>query len=515
MFGSRLCAQDIDMTGLTGGQFKYGEDEFPDTFDPITSDLSMANVRLSELIFEALLDKDIVGNYVPELAAQMPVVQGKEVVFELKQNVTWHDGKPFTAEDVKFTHDLIKHPQTECDPYLRRLMRKFDACIVLGPYRVKFILNKPVAEPYYLFNFKIVPKNVINKSYLTKRHPFVMKPIGTGPFQFLTRGNSSISLTVTNPHHFGRAYLDRIKMEYYADPGTMLQTLLFDGIDAIIRINNKDYAQIATAGKFNLRQYNALSFSYLGYNFKNPILKIKKIREAIAYGINRKKILQEHYFDKGQLISGPYAPASSCYNPEIAQIEYFPEKAKLLLEEAGCKDTDQDGILELNGRKLEFTLIIEAEKESVSSTEGAALAIADYLHDLGFKIHITHMDAQSLISRVFKQRDFDMLLSVWYFDASNDISSLFYSTGYNNYISYSNPEVDELINRYLEELDPDKRRLICYELHRILSEEMPYTFLWSLEQWAAIHQKVLGTEYIDPWNFFNHIRLWRIPYGEQ
>ena len=86
------------MTGLTGGQFKYGEDEFPDTFDPITSDLSMANVRLSELIFEALLDKDIVGNYVPELAAQMPVVQGKEVVFELKQNVTWHDGKPFTAD---------------------------------------------------------------------------------------------------------------------------------------------------------------------------------------------------------------------------------------------------------------------------------------------------------------------------------------------------------------------------------------------------------------------------------
>ena len=115
LFGAIFCpAQELD---LTGGEIKYGENEFPGSFDPITS-VEMSNLRLVELLFESLLTTDELDNYIPQLADEMPSINGRIVQFKLKNNVNWHDGKPFTSKDVKFTFDLLRNNKTIKSPYL-------------------------------------------------------------------------------------------------------------------------------------------------------------------------------------------------------------------------------------------------------------------------------------------------------------------------------------------------------------------------------------------------------------
>lgn len=499
---------------LYGGELKYGENEFPDSFDPITSTLNMPNVRLMELLFESLLVTDELGNYVPQLSEGMPVISGTEVIFNLKQNVTWHDGQPFTSADVKFTYDLIKNNRTVKEPYLKALIDYFQGCSVLGPYQVKFTLKQALPEPYYLFTFKIVPKHAIGKDYLQKTDPFVRNPIGTGPFKFVGNVENTIKLQAQDPYHGdgGRAFLDRIKMEYIADPQAMYTSLKFGGLDAIVEIRFKDISDLKSTNKFNIREYNSLSFSYIGYNFRNPILKIKKVRQAMSLGIDRAQILKVYHLNKGILISGPFPPAGPWTNPDIHPWPFKPDLAKELLMDINCTDLNGDGILELNNQPLEFTLIIEKEGKNV---EEVAQAIKDYLKDIGIRINIKHMDSQAILSTVFRNKNFDMIISGWVFDAANDVSSLFRTDGYNNFISYSNSDVDKLIDFISNTTDSERRRLANYKLHEILALECPYTFLWTLHKYAAIHKKVRGTEKIHPFKFFTFITDWYIPRTEQ
>ncbi len=506
-------AQDIDPTRY-GGELRYGEDQFPDSFDPITSIQNMANIRLMELMFESLLDEDEFGEYIPRLAAEMPAIKGNEVIFKLRSDVAWHDGTAFTSEDVKFTFDLLKNPQTVCDPYLRKLVDKFSLCRILGPYQVQFILKEAVVNPQHLFTFKIVPRHVVAADYLQKQNPFVRNPVGSGPFRFVENIKNVIKLEVANPSDGGRAYLDRMVMAHVPDPQRMLDLAKSPGgLDAVVEVRVKDISEYETTGQFNLRQYNSLSFSYIGYNFQHPALRIKQVRQALALGIDRAKILKHHYYGKGQLISGPYPPASPYNNPEVKpdMQTYAPNLAKQLLDRANCLDSNGDGVRDYNGKALIFDLIIQTDDQRTTLLERAAVAIQDYWNDLGIKVNIKHMDSQAAQAAVFQNKNFDMIMAGWTFDAANDVSSLFHTNGYNNFISYSNPRVDSLINSIKNTNDPEQKRLLNHKLHRLLFDELPYTFLWTLDKYAAIKKKVYGTEDIHPFTFFKYIENWYIP----
>ena len=160
---------------------------------------------------------------------------------------------------------------------------------------------------------------------------------------------------------------------------------------------------------------------------------------------------------------------------------------------------------------LEFSLIIEAEGQSQTDVEGAALAIKEYLSEIGIKVNIKHMDSQSINSIVFKNKKFDMIISSWVFDQLNDVSSLFQSKGANNYISYKNKKVDKYLDVISRVDDKEKIRLANFALHKILQVDCPYAFLWTLDKYAAIHKKIGGSDDIHPFKFFTFIRNWYIP----
>jgi ABC-type transport system substrate-binding protein len=218
------------------------------------------------------------------------------------------------------------------------------------------------------------------------------------------------------------------------------------------------------------------------------------------------------------MISGPFAPGSWAYNLDVKPLSFDAVEAKELLSRAGYTRTGADGYLVTEEvTPLEFTLKVPIEKEN-ETIKRVVLAFQNYMRQVGVKVNLEFREWQAWQEDVFVNHDFDLMIAEWAFDDSADISTPFHSkeTGAwrNNFIGYSNPEVDGLIIEAKTTLDREKQRTINQKLHALLAEDQPYTFLWTVTNYAAIHKKVRHVD-IQPFKFFTFVDGRYIPAKEQ
>ena len=500
-----------------GGTLSYGEYGRPATLDPITSN-EMISMRLSELIFNGLVGINERQEIVPELAERWDTSKdGRTYTFFLRKDVTWHprpdeEAKPFTANDVVFTYNIMMHPKTITPLKVR--FEFIEKITKLDDYTVQVTLKRPILNALAKFSFKIIPAHgTSNSLYLTREDAFVQHPIGTGPY-ILKSVNADREITlVANEKYFkGRPHLDQITAKPFADQNIMTQALTFNAIDMIVLVNPRSIAEIQGDKRYILQPYNALSYSFFGYNLRNPLLADKRVRQALGYALNRKEMLDAFFNGQGTLISGPFAPGSWAYNLDVQPMAFNPQKAKELLAEAGFKP-GADGIMEKDGKKLALTLSVPIEKES-EAVKRVVLSFQNYLKNVGVSVKVEFKEWQSWKESVFADNSFDVIFASWVFDDSADISSLFHSAEIgawkNNFGGFSNPEVDALIVESKLTLDHEKRRTINRKLHALLAEESPYTFLWTLTNYSAYHKKLQHVA-IHPYKFFSYADEWYIP----
>ncbi|MBI3353974.1 MAG: hypothetical protein HY034_03690 [Nitrospirae bacterium] len=460
-----ISAKDKGDGRPNGGALSYGEFGRPATLDPVTSN-EMIAVRVVELLFNSLVGINAKQEIVPELAEKWEITpDNRTFTFYLRKDVMWHktqgsgDDKYLTADDVIYTYNVMTHPKTITPLKLRyefiQEIKKID------PHTVQFVLKRPVL-------------NALAKFTLLVAKPF-------------------------------------------ADQNIMSQALMFNAIDMIVLVNPRAIPEIDGDKRFILYPYNALSYSFFGYNLKNPFLADKKVRKAFTYAINRQEMLDSFFNGRGTIISGPFAPGSWAYNLDVKPLSYDPAKAKELLAEAGFKDTNGDGIIEKDGKPFVLMLKVPIEKES-EAVKRVVLAFQNYLKNVGVNVNVEFREWHAWKEDVFAENSFDMIFASWVFDDSADISSLFHSGEIgrwkNNFGGYSNPDVDALIAESKLTLDFEKRRTINQKLHAILAEENPYTFLWTLTNYAAVQKKVRKVE-IHPYKFFSFADDWFIPESEQ
>jgi peptide/nickel transport system substrate-binding protein len=504
-----------------GGTMNYGEYGRPATLDPITSN-DMISLRITELVFNGLVGINEKQEIVPELAERWEISDGGRMyTFYLRKDVTWHsregeEPKPFTADDVTFTHNIMTHPKTITSLKVRYEFIK--SVTKVDDYTVQFKLKRPILNVLAKFSFKVIPAHgPSNPKYLTRRDPFVHRPIGTGPYMIKNITLDREVILVANENYFkGRPHVDKFIAKPFADQNILTQALMFNAIDMIVLVNPRVIPEIQGDKRFVLQPYNALSYSFFGYNIRNPLLADKRIRQAFTHAIKRQEMLDSFFNSQGTIISGPFAPGSWAYNLDVQPLSYDPEKAKSLLEEAGFSLGD-DGIMEKDGEKLSLSLQVPIEKES-EAVKRVVLAFESYLQKIGVDIRVEFKEWLSWKEDVFLNHDFDIIFASWVFDDSADISSLFHSAEIgnwkNNFGAYSNPEVDSLIVESKLTLDHEKRRTIYRKLHAMLSEESPYTFLWTLTNYAAYHKKLRHVA-IHPYKFFSFADEWFIPEESQ
>ena len=472
---------------------------------------------ISAQVFNGLVKYDKNLNVVGDLAESWEISDdGLVFTFHLRKGVTWHDGHPFTADDVLYTYQVTVDPKTPT-AYAGDFL-KVKKAEVIDPYTFRVTYDKPFAPALTSWGAAILPKHLLKGKDITQS-PLSRHPIGTGPYLFKEWITGQKVVLISNPDYFeGRPYIDGYIMRIIPDTATMFLELRAKGIDQMNLTPLQFTRQTENnlfRDNFNKYRYLSFSYTYLGYNLENALFTDMRVRQAISYAINKEEIIQGVMLGLGRIATGPYKPGTWAYNPNVRKYSYNPEKAKSLLAEAGWKDTDGDGILDKDGKLFTFEIITNQGNEVRAK---CAEIIQRRLADIGMKVKIRIIEWAAFINEFINKRRFDATILGWTITLDPDLYDVWHSSktkpGELNFISYKNDEVDELLEKGRSTFDRKERKQ-CYErIQEILAEEQPYTFLYVPDALPIISARFKGIEPAPIGIGYNFIK-WYVPKAEQ
>lgn len=470
-----------------------------------------ASADISGRIFNGLTkyDKDL--NVVGDLAENWKISKdGREIIFFLRKGIKWHDGVEFTADDVIFTYKAITDPKNPT-PYSSNYGPVKDV-ISIDKYTIKISYYKPFAPALESWGMGILPKHLLEGKELFNS-PLNRNPIGTGPYKFKEWITGQRIILNKNEIYFeGAPFFERFITRIIPDPSTMFLELRFGGID-FMGLNPAQYKYYGEKSDFkryfNVYRYPSFGYTYIGYNLRNPLFSDKRVRQALAHAINKKEIIEGVLLGYGTPCTGPFPPSSWAFNPDVRDFEYSPQKAKSLLEEAGWR-VGNDGVLQKDGIKFSFILLVNQGNEARLKT---AQIIKEQLRKIGIDLKIRVLEWQSFLELVTK-RQFQAVLLGWSLARDPDLYDIFHSSktkpGEFNFVSYSNPEVDALIERARETLNREERRRLYWKVHELIFQDQPYTFLYVPDTIIAVNKRIKGIEPAPAGIWYNYIH-WYVP----
>jgi peptide/nickel transport system substrate-binding protein len=448
-----------------------------------------ASSEINGFVFNGLIKYDRnLQNLVGELAESWKVTEGSEpeITFSLRKGVRWHDGKEFTAHDVKFTYDKIMDEKTNT---VRRssyeLVKKAE---VLDPHAFRVTYRQPFSPGLESWGIGIIPKHLLEKENINTT-AFNRRPIGTGAFRFVEWVTDEKIVVEANAQYFeGRPLLDRIIYRIIPETSLSEMEILTQGID-YSGIYPHQYRRISQIPFLKTYSQPSLGYTYIGYNQKHAIFQDKKVRQALTHAINREEIVQYVLYGLGAVASGPFPNHLWYSNPNVKPLPYDPQKARQLLAEAGWKDTNGDGILDRDGKPFRFTLITNSGNET---RRDVGVLVQRQLRELGIDVTLELYEWSVFLSNFINVKHFDACLLGWGLSVDPDAYEIWHSSqiekGF-NFISYRNPEIDRLWEEGRREYDIEKRKRIYWRIHELMAEDQPYTFLYSPLSISTLQRK--------------------------
>jgi len=251
------------------------------------------------------------------------------------------------------------------------------------------------------------------------------------------------------------------------------------------------------------------SFIYLGYNLKKPLFSDKKVRQALNFAVDKEEIVKSLYHSQALVSNGPFTPQSWAYNPGLKPAPYDLRRACRLLEEAGWRDRDGDGIREKGGRKFSFTI---TTNQGSFLRQKIAEIIQHQLKKAGIKVKIKVVEWSVFIERVINQRNFDAVLLGWSMSPDPDLYDIFYSKktapGEFNFVGYSNPQVDKLLLSGRRSFDIEKRKAVYAQVAQLIYQDQPYMFIAVPYSLSCLHRRFRGVKPARSGYFYNFIDWW-------
>ncbi len=496
----------------------YGESTKLTRFDPYTVRESAAH-RLSDLLFDSLVTIGAGGSIKPHIAKDWTIENGGTAVsLHIREKVFWHQEgdqplKPVTSDDIVTTIRLLKAPGSEIPN--KELYETISRVDVISKFYVRIQFSRALAQPLKFLLFKLLPHHKLAATEsLRKTDAFTQKPVGTGPYSFEKVTPQGEILLKRNPFYFkGLAAIKEIIMKPYLDRHVMTQSFMYRSLDLLPYLSPKYITEVRGDHRLNLIPYAAQSFSFIAMNQNNHFLKDLRVRKAISHAINRKEMLSAFFQSQGYLISGPFSPSSWAYNLKAKGYDYDPQAATMLLKKAGFQRKSPKELLTNSNNevlKLKFAIPLSGEQDVLKRI---VLAIQSYLQNIGIAVELKFFDWQVWKSEVIGKRNYDLTIASWDFDDSSNITSLFHSRNAkpwgNNFVNYRNPSVDTMLIEANITNDFDKRRAIYQQLHKKISSDAPYVFLWTLKHHAA-HSREIANLKVEPFAFFKHVTEWQI-----
>ncbi len=483
-----------------GEPLKYAEEQMPNSLHPFFAE-NMVSERMLELIFDSLVGEDKYGKFEGHLAEKWEVAKDRmSVTFTMRKGAKWHDGTPVSADDVVFTVQAGQNPKTK---FFQKSVYEFIKDVQkVGEDQVRFEFNMPLTNPLAKFSWKILPKHKFTGTALLPTDAFAAEPVGSGPFTVVKATGKQVKFKKFDAF-YRPVHIDGVFMQQIPDRNNQLELLQLGGLDAVILVRPKDVPELERVRSVKLYPYSTVNWWYLAYNFSTPYLQEAEVREAITFALNRIDLLMAH-LGTGDILSGPFTQASPFYNWEVKPRPYDPKRAMSLLEGLGFKKAGP--YYKKDGKPLTFTLLVEKGGQEI---RGLCLDIQSQLKQVGVKLKVKFEDSAKFNEAVFKKRQFDMVLHKWSFKRFENLYPLFHSTGERNFVGYSNPTVDTLLDRSRAARDAESLRKFYQGLHKELHRDLPYTFLWSLNARTAVASKYRNV-YITPHYYFSTIHEWTL-----
>ncbi len=502
-------------TPKTGGQLLLGFPH-PDILNPAVTAVS-TNINAMPYFFNGLTKPADDYQSLPDLAESWDISPDSlTYTFKLRKDVKFHDGQPFTAEDVKFTWELLNHPDNVAARQLvtyfsqvkgqREFLgggaKEIEGIKIVDPYTVQVTLTD-IYAPFLSISAgqMIMPKHIW-KDVPPKElaaFPASRKPIGTGPFILESwTTNDNIQMRANLEYHAGRPRLDKIVWLYTGDPVAgfnMLKSGQIQVMGQYVSSIPLDNYQDATADpNLEVRTNISLTNMYAEINFRSPVLQDLRVRQAISYATDRKAITQNLYKGLADSINGPIHPSFWAAKPDITTYDGDLNKAKQLFAEAGWKP-GPDGILAKDGQKL--SLVMPSIQNDANPYD---LVLQEQWKKAGIQVEVQRSDFQSFWVPKYFAGKFDIAALNFpfglYLDPDYPLAGYFSSKLNRN--KYNNPKVDELIRSATSTLDRNERKNRYYEFQETLAKDVPHLWIgmpkeiWGIRKGLVIPKKPNG-----------------------
>ncbi len=453
------------------------------------SDTSTWTIITLDMIYEPLATTDPDGKYIPWLAESWEASpDGKVWTIKLRKDVKWQDGKPFTAEDVKFTFEYFKKDVTAKRGHSD--MDYLDHVEVVDDHTVKLHLTEPfVAVVNTMLTNPILPKHIwepiVSKDgfVASKYEPKLSEVVGTGPFKVVEyKTNEYVKLVANENYWKGAPAVKNVVIQFVKEGDTQVLMIKKGEIDAAIHlaINPAVEKDLKAAG-VKVHRYLRPYFYHWGFNLKHFPFTEKKFRKAMAYAINLTEIVEIARLGAGEPGSYGVMPAvwKDWYCEEAGKMySYNPEKAKQLLDELGWVDKDNDGIRETpDGKDVAFEIYPPSYDPA---RVRAAEMIRDYLKEIGVKVTVQVGDWKGVVWPGIKAHKFDsFILGAGPTEPDPDWMRLRFKTNASaNYYELSDPELDQLLEEQAVTLDVAKRKELACKIQLKLADLLPLITLY-------------------------------------
>lgn len=516
----------------------------PENLNPYTSsDAGASDVQ--DYVFESLLFaapeppfelRGGIAEAYPEVAADK-----LRYSFRVRPEVHFADGTPLTAADVLFSMKVIQHPLVLA-PHLRNYYDAVADAYVEDGGRVTFVCD----EPYFrndlmLGGFKIIPRHfydpeglldpvtvasLIDGSWEQGPHAdgarrfadlfnreYNRRILGTGPFRLANPETDLVTqqkvVLTRNDHYWGRGvpglpkagYVDKIVFKVINNTDAAFIELTNGNLDyhtlQSLEFKEKSWDPGFVDDFLKVIRYSG-GFTYIGWNNDHPIFSDRRVRQAMTCLTDRESMIRNLLFGLGETVVGPIHKFRPEYNSDLEPYPYDPERAVALLEEAGWRDSDDDGILDKvsDGRKADFRFEILINSGN-QLRKDIALVVQSELQEIGIDCQVRELDWSVFLQRV-RGQEFDAVVlgwtgnirfppdayQVWHSSQSQSQGS--------NYVSFHDAEVDRILEDYRREFDMEKRIALYRRFQEILHAQQPYTFLWKQREASAYSRRFEG-----------------------
>ncbi|HDR7711126.1 ABC transporter substrate-binding protein [Bacillus cereus] len=449
--------------------------------------------NVTSVIFASLVSTDKQGKPIPELAEKWDVSSDQlTYTFHLRKDLKFSDGSPLTADDVAFTltllHDKAYEGEVDISQYAVKGGKEYkegkatsiEGIQVVDPQTIKITTEKVNSQAIFVLGGTVLSKAYYGKDYkqntsLDYLKDLYGKPLAAGPYKFEKYIPGQEVRFVANENYY--AGKPKIQNFIYkiTSGDTKLQLFQTGEVDHTGLGTGDEVLEQAKALEFaNIQIETAPSFSYIYMNNNKPYLKDKKVRQALIYGLDRKKYVDTALKGYGTVANVPIHPTSWAYTEEgVNKYEYDKEKAKKLLDEAGWK-VGSDGIREKDGQKLKLSYF---GPSSVKDSDLLIPIAKENYKEIGVEFNPEFMDFNTMLSKVNKG-DYDLAsVSTPITSDPSETAGEYLSTANETSLGYKNAKVDELIQKGIETVDIEKRKPIYKELYKELSDDPPVILL--------------------------------------